>query len=501
MSTQFSPMDKANQALVANTHPENYVNPNPAPLYSLVVIGAGTAGLISSIVTAGLGGKVALIERDYMGGDCLNTGCVPSKALIRSARLAKEKRMSEEFGFSPTQTAPEEFANVMEKLREIRSEISKNDSVDRYTKANVEVFFGQAKFNSPNSVSVDGKILNFKKAIIATGARAVEPNIEGLKEVGFLSNENVFNLTTLPKRLMIIGGGPIGCELAQAFQRLGSQVTIVANSAFLPREDQDAAEILYKVFQEEGIAFKAHSDVTKVEQGDNCKIVHLKTKEGQIAVEVDEIMVGVGRAPNVENMGLEVANVQFDVRKGIIVNDNLQTSNQNIYAAGDCCMMWKFTHAADAAAQIAIQNAFFLGRKKLSSLTMPWSTYTDPEIAHVGMYEADAKAQNIEVEFFKMDLEENDRAICDREKLGFVKIMVKKGSDKILGATIVSGHAGEMISIISTAMAANMGLGKLGKVIFPYPTQAEIIKRVANQYNKTKLTPQVAKILKWFLRV
>ncbi len=501
MNSSLDLNDKANQILVENTHPENYINPNPAPMYSLVVIGAGTAGLISSIVTAGLGGKVALIEKDFMGGDCLNTGCVPSKALIRSARLAKEKALSAEFGFSSSNTEDAEFVNVMQKLREIRAEISANDSVERYSKAGVEVFLGEAKFISANCIKVDGKILNFKKAIVATGARAVHPKIEGLEEAGYLTNENVFNLTTLPKRLMVIGGGPIGCELAQAFQRLGSKVSIVANSSFLPREDQDASKILDQVFQEEGLDFKANTNVLKVEKSSEGKTVHLKNNENEYTVTVDEILVGVGRAPNVENVGLEEAGVQYDQRKGVLVNDFLQTSNPNIYAVGDCCMNWKFTHAADAAAQIAIQNAFFYGRKKLSALNMPWCTYTDPEIAHVGMYEADAKAKNIEVDFYKMDLHENDRAICDREKLGFVKIMVKKNTDKILGATIVSGHAGEMIGIINTAMAANMGLGKLGKVIFPYPTQAEIIKRVANQYNKSRLTPRVAKILKWFLRV
>lgn len=499
MQNQILPNDEYNQKLLSNVHPSDRVNPNPEPIYNLVVVGAGTAGLISAIATAGLGGKVALVERHLMGGDCLNVGCVPSKCLIRPARLAEEMRHADRFGFSPHSIEDSDFGTIMEQLRRIRAEISENDSVKRYTDAGVDVFIGQGTFTGTNSLSVDGKTLNFRKAVIASGARASSPSIEGLDD-DYLTNENVFNLTTLPQHIMFIGGGPIACELAQAFNRLGSVVTIVQHGRFLSREDPEASALLAEVFVKEGITVHLDSSILRVERDIlGKKHVFIKYENEEISYGVDEIFIGIGRTPNVENMGLELAGVEYDIRKGIQVDDNLRTTNKSIYAAGDCCMQWKFTHAADAAAQIVVQNALFKGNKKLSSLIMPWCTYTDPEIAHVGMYEVDAVAQKIEVDFFKFDMADNDRALADREALGFVKIMVKKGTDTILGATIVSTHAGEMINEITTAMVGKIGLGKLGSVIHPYPTQAEAIKRVAGLYNKSRLTPFIAKILKWYL--
>lgn len=494
------PHDEYNQKLLSNVHPSDRVNPNPEPMYNLVVVGAGTAGLISAIATAGLGGKVALVERHLMGGDCLNVGCVPSKSLIRSARLAQEMRHATKFGFSSHSINKSDFSTVMEQLRRIRAEISDNDSVKRYTDAGVDVFLGHGMFTGKNTLEVEGKTLHFRKAVIASGARAASPPISGLEDVGFLTNETVFNLTSLPEHFLIIGGGPIGCELAQAFHRLGSHVTIVQHGIFLAREDSDASALLADVFAKEGISIHLGAKILRVEKADSGKkLVFIERENKETCYEVDEIFIGVGRAPNVENMGLEAAGVAYETRQGIQVDDNLRTTNKNIYAAGDCCMRWKFTHAADAAAQIVVQNALFKGNKKLSSLLMPWCTYTDPEIAHVGMYEADAIAKGIKVDFFKFDMAENDRALTDREGLGFVKIMVKKGTDSILGATIVSTHAGEMISEITTAMIAKIGLGKLGSVIHPYPTQADAIKRVAGLYNKSRLTPFIEKILKWYL--
>lgn len=498
---ELPPDDVHNRKLVANLHPDDWVNPTPEPVYNLVVVGAGTAGLISAIATASLGGKVALVERHLMGGDCLNTGCVPSKSLIRPARLAAEMRNGTEFGISPVSLSREDFPRIMERLRRIRAEISRNDSVRRYTGLGVDVFLGNGVFASPNSVEVDGKTLCFRKAVVATGARALRPDIAGLEDAGFLTNENVFNLTSLPEHLLVIGGGPIGCELAQAFRRLGAEVTIIENDRFLPREDADASDILADVFQKEGIRVLLRANALNVERsGSGRKKVVVERNGERQTIEVDEILIGAGRVPNVEGMGLENAGVAFDARKGVVVNDNLRTTNRNIYAAGDCCMAWKFTHAADAAAQIVVQNALFKGRRKLSALIMPWCTYTDPEIAHVGMYETDARARGLDVGYFKFDMSENDRAMTDGEDLGFVKVMVKKGTDRILGATIVSAHAGEMISEITTAMATGTGLGKLAGVIHPYPTQADAIRRVANLYNKTRLTPAVARILKWWLK-
>ena len=432
------PNDGHNQQLLDNVHPSNWQNPVPSGKYNLVAIGAGSAGLISAIGTAALGGKVALIERHLMGGDCLNVGCVPSKALIRPSRLASELRNASDFGLTPGEVRKEDFPNVMERLRRIRAEISRNDSAQRYTDKGVDVFIGAGKFSGPNTVEVNGQELQFKKAVVTTGARALYPDIPGLANAGFLTNETVFNQTELPERLIVIGGGPIGCELAQAFRRLGSKVTIIQRGRFLPREDPDASALLASVFERDGIEVLVEASIKEVSVEGRTKKVHVELDGMLRTIEGDEILVGIGRVPNVENLGLDAAGVKYDPRKGVLVDDNLRTSNRNIFAAGDCCMTHKFTHAADAAAQIVIRNALFFGRQKLSALNMPWCTYTDPEIAHVGLYQSQAEEQGIETDTYKFEMAENDRAQTDGETEGFVKVIVKQGSDKILGATIVA---------------------------------------------------------------
>ena len=331
-------------------------------------------------------------------------------------------------------------------------------------------------------------------AVIATGARAQQPPIPGLAEAGYLTNETVFNLTQCPARLAVIGGGPIGCELAQAFQRLGSQVSLFhKNAHLLDREDMDAAAIVQSAFIREGVAVRLNARITRVERNGGEKRVCYEAQGKEEAIVVDEILAGAGRAPNVEGLNLETVGVQYDPRKGVLVNDRLQTTNPGIYAAGDICLAWKFTHAADFSARIVIQNALFLGRKKASALTMPWCTYTDPEIAHVGLYERDARERGLEVDTYVREFKDVDRAVLDGEKDGFVKLHVRKGRDEILGATIVARHAGEMISEISVAMAARLGLGRLASVIHPYPTQAEAIRQCGDAYNRTRLTPTVKK--------
>jgi len=501
MSTlNLSPIDQYNQELINNVHPQTWKNPTPQSNYNMVVIGAGTAGLITAIATATLGGKVALIEKHLMGGDCLNVGCVPSKALISAAKVAYEIQHAENFGLENHGIGAEIFPKVMERLRKVRAEISKNDSAKRYSELGVDVFIGEGVFTGKKTIQVGNDTLKFKKAVIATGAKAGIPPISGIKSIDFLTNENIFNLTERPEHLIVIGGGPIGCELAQSFHRLGSKVSIIQDRLFLPLEDPDASKILEEVFQKEGIDVHLNAKITQVEPtSDGQKQITLESNGKTVVLNGTHVLVSAGRTPNVENLGLEKVGVEFDKRFGIKVSDKLQTSNNSIYAAGDCCMRWKFTHAADAAAQIVVQNALFKGNKKISDLTMPWCTYTQPEIAHVGLYERDAKEKNIEIDFFKFDLSENDRAIAEGKTNGFVKVMVKKGSDQILGATIVASNAGDMISEITTAMKAKLGLGGIAGVIHPYPTQAEAIKRVSGMYNKTRLTPFVAKILKKWL--
>lgn len=493
---EVAPADEHNRKLVGNAHPPDWPNPQPAPRYNLVVIGGGTAGLVTVAGAAGLGARVALIERALLGGDCLNVGCVPSKSIIRSARASADVRDAHKFGINVPAGVTADFGAVMERLRRIRAGISQHDSARRFTELGVDVFLGEARFSSNDTVEVGGQTLRFKKAVIATGARAIAPPIGGLREAGYLTNETVFNLTELPRRLLVIGGGPIGCELAQAFSRLGSEVTIVEiGSQFLSREDSDAAALLARSLERDGIQIKLSTAVKRVTVSGGEKLVTLEKDGQQETLAVDEILVGVGRAPNVEGLNLESVGVEYDKRAGVVVNDKLQTTNPRIYAAGDICSQYKFTHTADATARIVIQNALFGGRKKASALTIPWCTYTEPEIAHVGLYEQQAAEQGIALDTFYIPMSGVDRAIAEGDEEGFVKVHVKKGSDQILGATIVARHAGEMISEITVAMVGKVGLGTLASVIHPYPTQAEAIKKAADAYNRTRLTPFVKKLL------
>jgi len=492
----ISPQDEHNKSLVQNVHPSDWKNPEPASCYNLVVIGAGTAGLVTAAGAAGLGAKVALIERHLLGGDCLNVGCVPSKGIIRASRAAYDVRTAEVFGVNCGKELSVDFSRAMERMRSIRAGISVHDSAERFSRElGVDVFFGQAKFIGPDAVEVEGKRLRFKKAAICTGARAAVPQILGIIEAGYLTNETVFSLTALPKRLAVIGGGPIGCELAQAFARLGSRVILIdQGDHFLPREDADAAEIVQKSLEQDGVTMRLRSKVLQTQKKGNEKLITISEGGKNDELAVDEILAGVGRVPNVEGLDLERAGIVYDSRAGVRVNDLLQTSNSRVYAAGDICSSYKFTHAADAMARIVIANALFKARQKVSALVIPWCTYTDPEVAHVGMYEKDAQEKGIAVQTFTVALSDVDRALLDGESEGFARVHLKKGTDKILGATIVARHAGEMISEISLAMTADLGLSAIGKTIHPYPTQAEAIKKLADAYNRIRLTPFIKRI-------
>ena len=501
-AAMLQPMDEYNQSLLAHVHPLDWVNPTPAKCYDLVVIGAGTAGLVIAAGAAGLGLglKVALIEKNLMGGDCLNVGCVPSKCIIRSARVIADIKNSVPFGIHVPHDLDIDFAAVMQRMRRIRAGISHHDSADRFRNLGVDVFLGSAKFVNESSVEVNGLRLKFKKAAIATGARAARPKVTGLAEAGYLTNETVFSLTERPKRLAVIGGGPIGCELAQAFQRLGCAVNLIhKNSHLLNHEDADAAEIVQTSLINDGIDLMLDAHLESVSVNEQGKVIHYQQNGEQKQILVDEILVGAGRSPNVEGLNLEAAGVKY-TQSGVTVNDYLQTSNANIYAAGDICMNWKFTHAADAAARIVIKNSLFapfgLGKSKLSNLVMPWVTFSDPEVAHVGMYASEAHAKGLETGEIKIPFTSVDRAIFDGETEGFVKILHQKGSDRILGGTIVARHAGEMISEISLAIVAKQGLNTLSSVIHSYPTQADAIKKAADAYRKTLLTPRTQSFLK-----
>jgi pyruvate/2-oxoglutarate dehydrogenase complex dihydrolipoamide dehydrogenase (E3) component len=493
LEPQVLPADEYNRILIENAHPPAWKNPQPRGRYNLVVIGAGTAGLVSAAGAAQLGARVALIERHLMGGDCLNYGCVPSKALIRAARAAYAIKEGYGFGIAGSAALEVKFAEVMRRVRRVRAEISPHDSAQRFSDLGADVFLGNARFVSQDAIEVDGTRLEFSKAVIATGARAAELRLPGLKEAGFLTNETVFSLTELPRRLIVVGAGPIGCELAQAFRRLGSEVSILGiHPALIPRDDSDAGKILREQFEREGIKLLLGAEARRVQPSADGKTVIFERGSGEETLTGDEILVAVGRTPNVEGLNLEAAGVTYDT-KGITVDDRLRTSNPHIYAAGDISSSYQFTHAAEALARIALQNALFFGHKRASDLVIPWTTYTDPEIAHVGLTETEARKKS-GVEVFTLRFDDNDRAVVDGETSGFARAYVDRRDGRILGATLVSAHAGESIGEFVLAVARRLKLRDLSGIIHPYPTQAEIIKRLGDSSQKSRLKPWMKKL-------
>ncbi len=495
-ASRAAPPDQHDARLLANVHPEGWNNPEPAARYNLVVIGAGTAGLVAAAGAAGLGARVALVERRLLGGDCLNFGCVPSKALIRAARVCAAINRAASYGIAAAVPARAEFALVMERMRHLRAELSANDSAARFKGLGVDVFLGDGRFVGGDAAEVGGKRLTFSRALIATGARPAAPPIAGLAETGFLTNETVFALTELPRRLAVIGAGPVGCELAQAFRRFGSEVLLLeALPRILPREDRDAAAIVERAIAGDGVDLRTGCKIANVARGAAGRIVRFEHRGEHREIEVDEILVTAGRAPNVEGIGLEAAGVEHDRKRGVTVDDYLQTTNPRIFAAGDVCSALQFTQLSDAHARIVIRNALFFGRARASRLTIPWCIYTGPEIAHVGLSAAEAAARGVAVRTFVQAMSAVDRAVLDGETEGIAKVHVRAGNDQIVGATIVAPHAGEIISELTLAITAGIGLGRIAGVIHPYPTQAEAIKKIADAYNRTRLTPSRKRLL------
>ncbi len=497
--TPLQPLDEHNLKLQLNVHPTDWVNPTPDGTYNMVVIGGGTAGLVTAAGAAGLGAKVALIERSLFGGDCLNAGCVPSKAIIAAAKRTAQVRDAADFGIHIPEGVTIDFGAVMERMRKLRADISPHDSAKRFTELGIHVFIGQGKFTSANTIDVDGTELTFKKATIATGARASAPPIDGLDTIDYLTNETLFSLTEIPKRFGIIGAGPIGVEMAQSFARLGSEVFLVESSkGILPREDPDAGVILRKSLERDGVNVLCCSRDLKLQPGETGGVrLTVESEKGSYDETVDQLLVAVGRAPNVEGLGLDDVGIAYS-KVGVAVNDKLQTTVKNVYAAGDICSNFKFTHAADFMARMVIGNALFLGRWKNSNLIIPWATYSEPEVAHVGVNFQSAKEEGLEIDTFTQQLSGVDRAILSGETEGFIKIHVKKGTDQIVGATIVGTNAGELIGEITVAMKHKIGLGKIKDTIHPYPTIGEAIRKVGDLYNRTRLTPKVkAAMTKW----
>ena len=491
--------DRYDQQLIDNCHPPGWVNPTPARKYNLVVIGAGTAGLVSAAGAAKLGAKVALIERNLMGGDCLNVGCVPSKAIIRAARAVVDSRNGAEFGLHSNSQPEINFAAAMERMRRLRAEISAHDSVDRFRKLGADVYIGNGRFIGPSTIEIDGTRLEFSRAVIATGARAAELPIAGLADAGYYTNETIFTLTELPRRMVVIGAGPVGCELAQCFQRFGCQVTVITDGAqILPKEDHDAAAVLRQRLSREGVRIITSGIIQQVSSNGSGKRVSVATDGTTHEVECDAILVSVGRKPNLEGLELDIAAVDY-TSQGVVVDNRLRTTNPRVYAAGDVCSRYKFTHAADAMARIVIANALFLARRKVTDLVIPWCTYTDPEVAHVGYYEKEARAAGFNVATITESLTDVDRAVLDGEEEGFARVHYDNKTGRILGGTLVARHAGEMINELTLAMVAKQSVSVLSSTIHSYPTQAEVWRKIGDGYMFTKLTPTVKKVFERWL--
>ncbi len=494
--------DPYDHARELNVRPPGWTNPEPAARYHLAIVGAGPAGIAAADAAASRGARVALIERTRLGGTSLNVGTVPSKSLIRSARVFAEMRESVRYGVPDPADVRLDFAAIMTRMRRLRARISRDNAASRLAAAGIDVFFGDARFVGPDTVMVGGQTLRFAKAMIATGSRPEVPSIPGLVEAGYLTSEMVFDLTALPGRLLVIGGGPLGCELAQAFSRLGARTIIVQDlPLFLPKEERDAAQLLSDAFARDGLEVRLNTEVSRVRAAGGEILVDLVSDDYESTVAVDAILTGVGRCPNVDGLNLDAAGVEHDAVSGVRVDDFLRTSNRRIFAAGDVCLEHRFTHTAEATGRMVVRNALFLGRERLSELTVPWCTFTDPEIAHVGLSVRDANDRDIPVKTFTILLHEVTRAILDGEERGFVKLHVQDGTDRILGATIVARHAGEMIGEVTLAIVAGVGLRTLARVIQPSPVQSGALQAAANAFCRTQLTPGLtARLRRWLAR-
>lgn len=496
------PDDDYNRALVAHAHPRGWTNPAPRNRYNLVVVGAGTAGLVSAIGAASLGARVAIVERHLTGGDCLNFGCVPSKAIISAARDIAAARRAAQFGLRLAGDADVDFAAVMTRMRRLRAAIAPNDSVQRLTTLGVDVFLGPARFVAADAIEVDGQRLTFSRAVIATGARPTVPDIAGLADSGYLTNETIFSITERPRHLLVLGAGPIGAELAQAFRRLGSDVTVVGRAGgLLPREDADVKALIAGVFVRDGIRVLAPAQVLRVERrpGPLPTVLVCEAAGARHEIAGDALLVAIGRTANVDALDVAAAGIAADA-KGVTVSDVLQTTNARVYAAGDVCSAAQFTHAADAMARVVLHNALFFGRRKASALIIPRATYTDPEVAHVGVSAAEADRLGDWATTLTFPLADVDRAVLDGQTEGFARVHVERRTGRVLGATVVAAHAGELIAEIALAMQGRVSMKTIGFTIHPYPTQSEVWKRLGDEWNRRRLTPGLRQVLERLLR-
>jgi dihydrolipoamide dehydrogenase len=482
--------------------PVNFAKPKHFDA-NVVVIGAGSAGLVSSIIAAGAKAKVILIEKHRMGGDCLNTGCVPSKAIIRSARIADYIKRAAEFGIDGAK-GQVNFPKVMERIQSVVKAIEPHDSVERYTSLGVDCVAGEAMITSPWTVQVGERTITTRSIVLATGARPFVPPIPGLDQVDYLTSDSLWDLRELPKRLLVLGAGPIGCELAQSFARLGAEVTVVDQAPrIMPREDEDVAELVMERFTREGVRVLTGYKAASFARDEQGGVLHVQGKDESLALSFDKVLIAIGRKANVEGFGLEALKMPLTARGTIEVNEYLQTVYPNIYACGDVAGPYQFTHMASYQAWFAVLNAMLGGLKKfrINYKVVPWATFTDPEVARVGLSEQEAKEQGIEYDLTRYGIDDLDRAIADGEAHGFVKVLTAPGSDRILGATIVGYHAGELLTEFVLAMTHGLGLKKIAATTHIYPTLSEANRFTANAWRSaripTNLLPWAERFFRW----
>jgi len=464
-------------------------------IYNVVVIGGGTAGLVTAAGTASLGGRVALVERHKMGGDCLNYGCVPSKALIKSSRVAAMLRHADRFGLDPVSPSVD-YARVARRVKTLRARIEPHDSVERFESLGVDVFLGQATLESPHAVRAGDTILRTRHIVIATGGRAAVPDVPGLEEAGYDTNETIFERESAPGRLLMMGGGPIGCELAQAMARLGAQVTLVdRGEQLLHREDPDVAALLRTQLEGDGVQLILRARIEAVEagRGGPHRVRVRREDDGEtLVLDVDTILLAAGRRPNVEGLGLERAGVAYTDR-GVTIDAHLATSRKNIYAAGDVCGPYQFTHFAEYQARIIVRNILLspllgMGRARADYRVVPWTTFTEPEVARVGLNETEAARGGTPFDLHRFPFSDLDRAILESEETGFAKVIAARGNGTILGATIIGAGAGELIHEFALAMKQGIGLATLSSMIHVYPSLSQAVQRAGDAYMRTRLT-------------